>query len=248
MPRKRKNKMYFTQDVEDAIIEYNNETDEHKKREIYNERIKYALNKLVENVINTFKFPYIDESFRNKKAEVVSHLMLNIDRFTEEKGKAYSYFTVIARNYLIIQNDSSYKSLKTDSSIDRNEYDSEEYSNVYHQLEDPDYLYYNTSEDKEEFINLMIKFFDKNMLNIFNKKRDIDIANSLLILMREYKSIENFNKKNLYILVRELSNYHSTYITKVINKMKSIYSILYNHYNEYGDIPRNYYNLHSFLK
>jgi len=245
MAKRKRKKMYFDQDVENAIIEYNSETDPEIQREIYNEKILYAFNKLAENIINTFKFPYIVDSFKNKKVEVISHLMLNLNKFTEGKGKAFSYFSVVAKNYLIIQNDASYKALKVNKSINKDEYNSDGY-NVFFQIEDPDDLYYNTSNDKEEFIILLTQFFDKNMLNIFNKKRDIDIANALLILVKEYKLIENFNKKNLYLLVRELSNHHSTYITKVINKMKVIYKMLLNYYNEYGDIPRSYSKLHSF--
>ena len=60
--RKRKPKeprIYFTQDTENAIIEYLVCTDELKRNRIYNERIRYAFYKLSENIIHTFKFYYI---------------------------------------------------------------------------------------------------------------------------------------------------------------------------------------------
>ena len=60
MPRKRTKRMYFTQDTEDAIIEYLAETNEHKRNLIYNARIKYAFHKLTENIIHTFKFYYTE--------------------------------------------------------------------------------------------------------------------------------------------------------------------------------------------
>ncbi len=55
-PRKRKPKeprIYFTQDTEDAIIEYLACTDIAERNRIYNDRIKYGFYKLAENIIHT---------------------------------------------------------------------------------------------------------------------------------------------------------------------------------------------------
>ena len=53
-------KIYFGQDTEDAIVEFNNETDARVRNTIYNERIRVPIEKLVENIIHTFKFYYFD--------------------------------------------------------------------------------------------------------------------------------------------------------------------------------------------
>ena len=45
--------MYFTQDTENAVIEYNNEEDAEKRDILYNERIRYSFEKLVENLIKS---------------------------------------------------------------------------------------------------------------------------------------------------------------------------------------------------
>ena len=54
MPRKPKNKIYFTQDTENAIIEYNKCDDPIKRNKIYQEEIQYPFEKLAENILNTF--------------------------------------------------------------------------------------------------------------------------------------------------------------------------------------------------
>ena len=56
MPRKAKQKMYFTMDTEAAIIEYNKSDDFKLRNKIYEESIKYPFEKLAENILNTFKF------------------------------------------------------------------------------------------------------------------------------------------------------------------------------------------------
>ena len=70
--------MYFDQDVQDAVVKYNEEVDSRVRNKIYQEEIAYAFDKLCENIINTFKFSYFDATFEDVKQEVVSFLVLNI--------------------------------------------------------------------------------------------------------------------------------------------------------------------------
>ena len=112
MPRPRKNKMYFTQDTEDAIIEYNKTKSELKRNQLYKDRIQYPFEKLAENILNTFKFTYFDVPKEDIQMEVVSLLIQKIHMFKEGKGKAFSYFSIVAKNYLIITNNSNYKRYK----------------------------------------------------------------------------------------------------------------------------------------
>lgn len=238
MAKKVKNKMYFTQDTEDAIVEYNNETNVVTRNKIFNERIKYSIDKLAENVLNTFKFPYIDDSYKNKKEDLVSHIVLNLDKYSQDKGKAFSYFSVAAKYYLIIRNESTYKHLKTTLSINTDDTNDEGYE-IRHELPDYNQEMQNISGDKNEFIYLLIDYFNKNLTKMFKRKRDIDIATCVLVLMESYQKLENFNKKNLYILVREMSGHRSQHITGVINKMKSVYAQLYEEYYGSGDLENN---------
>ena len=110
-PKKVKStpKMYFTKDTETSIIEYNKTTDDAIRNRIYEEKIKYAFDKLVENVFNTFKFTYFDIGPLDVQKETVSHLVSNIHKFEEGKGKAFSYFSIVAKNYLIFHNNNNYK-------------------------------------------------------------------------------------------------------------------------------------------
>ena len=60
MPRKKKSKVYFGKDVQDAIIRYNLSEDFDIKNKIYQNEIHKAFDKLAENIINTFKFMYFN--------------------------------------------------------------------------------------------------------------------------------------------------------------------------------------------
>ena len=118
MGRKRKNKVYFGMDVQDAIVRYNESKSDSKRNKIYQEEIHKAFDKLAENIINTFKFSYFDYGFEDIKCETVAFLVMNIHKYDHTKGsKAFSYFSVVAKNYLILHNNSNYKKLKSHTDL-----------------------------------------------------------------------------------------------------------------------------------
>ena len=108
-PSTSSDKMYFTKDTEDSIILYNATIDQQIREEIYNSKIKYPFEKLVENIFNTFKFSYFETGPLDVQKETVSHLVSNMHKFEAGKGKAFSYFSIIAKHYLIALNNGIYK-------------------------------------------------------------------------------------------------------------------------------------------
>lgn len=226
-------KMYFTQDTENAIIEYNATEEVRKREDIYNTRIKYPFEKLVENIFNTFKFSYFETGPLDVQKETVSHLVSNIHKFEAGKGKAFSYFSIIAKHYLIALNNSTYKRRNQHVEI------GEEHDENTIQLQTEDEHYKNT--EMREFINLMIKFWENNVGKIFTKQRDLDIANAVIELFRSSDRIDAFNKKALYLYIREISSCKTQQITKVINKMKQYQNNIAKSYTNQGSINTENY-------
>jgi hypothetical protein len=216
--RKRKNRIYFDQEVEDAIVEYNHETNPLIRNKLYEDKIAYALDKLCENIINTFKFSYFDCGFDDVKQEVLSFLLLNLHKYDQSKGfKAFSYFSVVAKNYLILVNNGNYKKMKLHSDLTATR-TLRELSEKSYRLDTGSYAY--------DFMNEIITYFEDNIAIIFKKKRDIDIAYSIIELLKRRDDLDNFNKKSLYLLIREMTGVNTTYITKVVNEMKRHYKLI----------------------
>jgi hypothetical protein len=213
----KQSKMYFNSDTEKAIIQYNKSVDEFEREVIFRQRIYPAFNKLAENIINRFKFPYIDEHFEDIKNQVVSFLVLNLHKFTEDKGKAFSYFSVVAKNYLILHNNNAYREGLRSSYLSDS---TSEDSFVLEEVLTTSLESETSRSDARDFINLLVQYWDFNLTKIFKKRKDIEIANAVVELLRRSNSIENFNKKALYLLIREMTNHKTVHITKVINKMK----------------------------
>jgi len=211
-------KIYFTKATEQAIVQYN-ETENPEDRElIFRSQIHAPLDKLAENIINRFKFPYIDGSFEEVKAQVVAFLVMNLHKYTKEKGMAFSYFSVIAKNYLILHNNNAYRDEK------RSVYLSDDHDDQY-SLDERlvvDNSRKDIQGDMRDFIDLMVEFWDGHLEILFKKNRDRHIANAVIHLMRRVDYIENFNKKAIYLMIREMTDERTPHVTKVINKMKTI--------------------------
>lgn len=224
--RRKKSKVYFGKETEIAIIEYNKCKDSAERSKIYQERIKYAFEKLAENVINTFKFTYFDVPKRDIQTEVVSTMVEKMHMYKEGKGKAFSYFTIIAKHHLILKNNNNYKRWKQTSLI-----------SAMPETWNPEDDYYEVEENNQfrEFKDIMLQYWDKNLTVVFTKKRDIQIADAILELFRRSEYIENFNKKHLYLCIREMTDCNTHYITKVVKVMKEHQKRMLNDYLEHGD-------------
>ena len=229
MPRKRrkKSKMYLGTPAQEAIIEYNNSTDSEERSKIYETRIKFPFEKLAENVMNTFKFSYFDVPKKDVQTEVVSVMVEKMHMFQEGKGRAFSYFTIIAKNHMILKNNGNYKRWKQNSLL-----------SAMPETWNPQNDFYASEENDEfkEFKNIMLKYWDDNLNVVFTRKRDLQIADAILELFRRSEHIENFNKKHLYLLIREMTDCKTHYITKVVNVMKKHQKKLLNDYLEYGEL------------
>ena len=209
--RKKKSKIYFGTPVHNAIVAYNRSEDYKFRHQIYTDEIHPAFLKLAENIINTFKFSYFDYPFRDLQEEVVSNLVMNMHKFDETRGsKAFSYFSIIAKNYLILNNNANYKKMKSHDDISvMNGHGAED-----EQIE--------TSKTTEIF-EKTVEYLDGRLERLFPKEKDRHVASSILYLCQNKDQIDNFNKKALYIMIREMTDVQTSKITQVSNVFRRIY-------------------------
>tara|TARA_R100000781_G_scaffold18755_1_gene14614 strand:+ start:171 stop:896 length:726 start_codon:yes stop_codon:yes gene_type:complete len=230
MPRKAKKgstRYYFTDITEQAVIRHNKETRPYMRERIYNEHIRTAFEKLAENIIHTFKFYYFDVPSEDVKHEVVSFLYMNMHKFTEGKGKAFSYFSIVAKNYLILHNNNNYKKMKQTDQEDAGDYKRDPISEA--NLKD-------IVSAKKEYMDLFVEYWNNNLTTVFKRKQDIDVVNAVIYLIEHRENIENFNKKALYIMIREMTGSNTQHITRCVNVMKKHHINLQRNYLTTGSI------------
>ena len=223
MGRKKTKNYYWTEETEQAVIAYNASDNPAEKNKLYNEEIEYPLNKLSENIINRFKFYYMDGGTREVKHEVIAFLLEKLGKFNTGKGKAFSYFSIVAKNYLIQNNNRHYKDLKNKAPLTVLDTRRDIPGEVTAQ---------ERLEGLEVFIDRFAEYYDKRIDSKFRNDRDKKIAGALLVLFRDRKNIEIFNKKALYIMIREMTNTKTQHITKVVNVIREDFAELYKKFNE----------------
>ena len=230
MPRKAKKgspRYYFTMDTQAAILRHNNETRPVIRERIYNDHIRTAFEKLAENVIHTFKFYYFDVPSEDVKHEVVSFLYMNMHKFKEGKGKAFSYFSIVAKNYLILHNNNNYKRMKQHDGAEITDRKRDPISEIKSQ---------DARKMKIEYVDVLADYWRNNLTSVFKRKKDLDVANAVVELMDMKENIDNFNKKALYILIREMTGSNTQHITRVINVMKKHHFRLQENYLSTGSV------------
>ena len=225
--RKRTKKRYFTEDTDEAIAEYLASTDQDERDKIFKERIWYPFYKLAENLIHTFKFYYTEvDTLEDLKHEVICFLLEKLDYFKPERGsKAFSYFSIVGKNYLILYNNNNYKKLKQTVPA----LAADEDIGVLHQLGRDQ-----RKQDMKDFIDYFTEYIDKYMFTIFKKEKDRKVCDAINTLFKRRENLEIFNKKALYIYIREMTGVDTPVITRVTKKLKTIYKDLYDEFNKTG--------------
>lgn len=238
MARKSK-RTYFGRDTEEAIIKYNESDNRRERSVLYEEEIHPALNKLVENVIHKYKFYHYDSTYEDLKHETVVYIHERLNKFSREKGKAFSYFTIVARNYLIVRTTENYDSVRLRDPLlilDENR-------NLTNEIQ--------IDERKSLLADFVQEWADwgiENVERLFDNEREQRIAEAVFVIFRSCEDIDNYNKKAIYILIREHANVKTQYITKVVNRLKKMFKSMVGGYLKEGVIDWNKYLLENEVK
>ena len=226
--RRKKSRNYFTQDTEDAIVLYNNTKDSEIRSKIYEREIHYAFFKLTENIIHTFKFYHTEvENLEHLQHEIITFLLSKMHLFDPGRGaKAYSYFGTIVKRWLILYNTKNYN--KKIKKVEVDILTGENSTHIYNIGDDK------VKSDLDKYVDLFVTYTSENILELFPKKNDAQIADAILELFRKRESIEVFNKKALYIYIREMVDVKTPKITKIADKLHDIFKSQYIFYLENG--------------
>jgi len=258
---KKQKRRYFTKDTENAIVRYNNSDDPQERSDIYQEWIHWPFYKLTENIIHTFKFYHTEvENLEDLQHEIMTFLLSKIHLFDPSKGaKAYSYFGTIVKRWLIVYNEKNYKKKLNNIQIS----DLNNYSNL--NTTDPSFIQsqkmsrevnkitegedggehidelgmkgYKYEDKLSHFIDLYVAYCTENIYKYFPKEYDAKVADAILELFRKRENIDIFNKKALYIYIREMIDVKTPKITKIAKVLYSIFQEKYLFYLEHGYFP-----------
>ena len=152
----------------------------------------------------------------------MAHLYEKLSKFDPSSGaKSFSYFGTIVKNWMIQQSNAAKKQVFVDN------------ENADTIVFDKSMEFYQDNEkikDDNAFIVGMIEHFDE-LINMseFNKD-DISVLEIINDILKNYQKFNIYNKKQLYVYVREATDLPSRKITKSIKKIKKTYMVLRDDY------------------
>ena len=218
MPRKKSNKSgryYFTKVHEEAIVQYAISNDIEERTHLYVTLIQPAFNEMVDKIVFTYKFTTL-ANIDLLRDDCKIWLTTILDKFDPEKGsKAFSYFSVITKNWFIHK-------VKKDAQRKRREIQFEELSKYVrsdHLLVEAEY---EKVREKNEFwfhLGEEIKSWDTGNLKPNEKK----VLEAVKVLLENTDNIEIFNKKAVYLYLRELTGLNTKQVVNCLNKMRAKY-------------------------
>ena len=217
-------KTYFTQKTQESIIEYQKESNSQLKERIYVQEILPAFDSLVENLINVYGFKVQLDSKDDLKHECMEFLYTTVHKYDHTKNsKAFSYFNVVAKNWLIIKSKQNVKKTQQYISIDDTENMSMEDTE---KIESHNYIpgYDEITSNKE-----MKLYLDKVLLELTNRAKSTNEKATLLAvkdIVANIDELEFFSKRAVLLYIREICKLNSKQLSMILSSLKKQYKEL----------------------
>ena len=222
----KKSNLYFTKDTQAAIVRYQG-TECHKEREqIYVKDIQPAMDTLVENLIFVYGFRSPYESFEDMKTDCVSFLYESLYKWSPEKGtKAFSYYNVVAKNWLILRSRKHTKQQRRHISMDSPDLLSRDQITTienYKVAPAPDDL----------LINRELRNDIMNLLNEIEKRLKSEVELSCIQAIKtvfdRVDELDFLNKRAILVYVREISGLSPKRLSEAMASIRGHYRKLTN--------------------
>ena len=216
--------MYFTQDHENAIIEYCKCEDRKVKEDLYINWIQPAFNEMVDKIVFAYKFtslPNIDDL----RMECKVWLTTILDKYDPSKGsKAFSYFSVITKNWFIHKVKKNTKRLQREVAYEDAELE------LQTTFVDPGQTYFVETIRNEFWSNLWLEIdtWDSD----FEKEQERKVYEAVKIVLESAEQIDILNKKAIYLYLRELTGLNTKQVVTQLNKMRSRYHMFKKDWDE----------------
>lgn len=209
---------YFTKDTDRAIERFLLSKSDFEKHSIFDLEIRPAFEKLIESLIYTYGFYHIDDVETLKK-DCLTNLYEMLPKYDPAKGaKGFSYFNVIAKNWFI---------QKTRERARKAKLESELYYDLDHELvrHDPNFTaspFEDDVEDKEFWVSLhqqMDVWREK-----LTKKSERQVLEAIIFLLKNPDLVNIYNKKAVYLYLRELTGLNTKQVVVNLKKIKAFYA------------------------
>jgi len=205
---------------EDAIIKYAKTNDRQLRSALYVEYIQPAFDQMVDKIIYTYRFTSLP-NIEYLKGDCKVWLTTILNKYDPDKGsKAFSYFSVVTKNWFIHKVKRTQKRNQTEVFMEDilNELDEDLIS------AEPSYVEKRTEVEFWMSLNSEIDTWDSFML----KENERKVLLAVRILLDSADQIEIFNKKAIYLYLREITGLNTKQVVNNLNKLRKRYRVFKN--------------------
>ncbi|MEL0160923.1 MAG: hypothetical protein VXA48_18455, partial [Deltaproteobacteria bacterium] len=169
----------------------------------------------VDKIVFTYRFTSLPD-IEDLRDECKVYLATILTKFDPAKGsKAFSYFSVITKNWFIHKVKKNRKKMEREVPLDIAELDPEIH-----------FVDKTESYQDREIRKQRIEFLKKEMETWsvdFEKDKERKVYDAVMILFDSVEDIEIFNKKAIYLYLREITGMNTKQIVSQLNKMRKRY-------------------------
>jgi len=219
-PGKPRN-MYFTMDTQASIEKYQGLENPEEKRTLYEKEILPAFQKLSENLIFVYRFQSPYASFEELKADCITFLYESMHKWDPARGtKAFSYFNVVAKNWLIINCRQHKKQRSRFLSIDDPKGMSASQKAIfenYDVMPPPDEMMIKLQQK-----NQILKLLDEMRVKLTNEN-ELTCLYAIETLFKSLNELDLLNKRAVLIYIREISGLDKKQMSKAMSVIRRHY-------------------------
>jgi len=214
-------KLYFNAETQEAIVKFQEEERRKEKDKLYVTQIMPAFEKLVENLINIHKFTGMHDTYEELKNDCVNFLFETIHKFDAKRGtNAFSYFNVVAKNWLIIR--TKQKTQRTKKSVSLDDPSGltvhETVLIEEHNTLPPQDFFMDSSSSVESIVTMLYEVRSKA-----KTENELTCINAIITIFENIDEIDLLNKSAVLLYMRELSGLSPKQLTTAMQSIKRHY-------------------------
>ena len=218
MKKAKSQKNYFTQEHETAILKYVASSSKEERTELYKVFIGPAFDEMVNKIVYSFKFTNLP-NIEYLMDECKIWLITILDKYdTDKNSKAFSYFSVIVKNWFIQKTKKKAKAVQYEVSLDEITNEAEMERNPEDDIRPEDELI-----SGEFVVYLRAEMVDWE--EIAERTNDERVVKAIQILLDSAQEIEIFNKKAIYLYLREITGLNTKQVVASLKRLKPHYDL-----------------------
>jgi hypothetical protein len=218
---------YFDEETQKNIENFQATNNKSQQETLYVKNIFPAFQELVENLICIYKFQGLYTTHDELKNDCIMFLYESLHKFDGSRGtKAFSYFNVVAKRWLItrsrkrLNNSLKMVSLDAIDHFGRQEYD---------KVNDLSggvaaHLDFTVPSQDDQIITIERSLHTMNILyqmrNLLTSENDIKCLDSIITLFEKREDLPLLNKRAIFTYIRELSGLTPKQLTMSISSIK----------------------------